>query len=177
MTTRGGPSPLGTAPRPQTVVLGLGNVLVGDDGVGIEVIRRLAVRWAETPEAAGIAFVDGGTLGLELLAIVSAASHLVVVDAVALGARPGTVTILRDPATVGRLAGVLSAHQLGLGDLLAAARLRGSVPSVLIVAVEPASLAVGAGLSPAVARAVPAACAAVEAELGLAARRREVAHA
>ncbi len=151
----------------RTLVLGLGNVLARDDGVGIEVVRRLAARWTERPEAAGIDFVDGGTLGLELLGLVAGSARVVVVDAVALGARPGTVTLVREALSFGRRSGTLSVHELGLGDLMAAARLLGAAPSVLLVAVEPAELGVGLGLSPTVAAAVPSACAVVEAELGL----------
>lgn len=152
----------------RTVVLGLGNVLAQDDGAGVEVVRRLAARWAGRPEAAGIEFVDGGTLGLELLGLIDGAADLVIVDAVELGLPPGRVTVLRETAAVGRLVGALSVHELGLGDLVVAARLLGSGPSTRIVAIEPAEIGVGLGCSPAVARALPAACAAVEAELGLA---------
>lgn len=151
----------------RTVVLGLGNVLARDDGVGVEVVRRLAARWGGRPEAARIDFIDGGTLGLELLDLVGGAADLVIIDAVKLGLPPGTVTVLRDTAAVGRCIGALSVHELGLGDLVVAARLLGLDPSIRIVAVEPAEIGVGLGCSPAVARALPAACAAVEAELGL----------
>lgn len=161
------PRPRGDERRARTVVLGLGNVLAGDDGAGVEVVRRLVARWAGRPEAAGIEFVDGGTLGLELLSLVSGAADVVVVDAVELGFAPGTVTVLRDAATVGRLAAAISVHELGLGDLVAAARLLGSEPAIRIVAVEPAEIGVGLGCSPAVARALPSACRAVEAEVGL----------
>lgn len=158
----------GSGRRQGIVVLGLGNVLAGDDGVGIEVVRRLAARWGDRPEAAGVAFVDGGTLGLELLGLAAEAERLVVVDAVVLGAPPGTVTLLRDVATPPRAGGVFSAHEVGLADLVAGLRLLGRAPTMVVVAVEPARVAGGLGLSPVVAGAVPVACAAVEAEVGLA---------
>jgi hydrogenase maturation protease len=127
--------------RRRVLVLGLGNVLMGDDGVGVAVANdleagRLDGRYALPAE---IEIVDGGTLGLDLLVLLEEASSLVLSDAIECGRPPGTV-------------------EVGLADLLAAARLTGSMPQrVVLVAVQPAEIAPGWHLSEAVAAAVPVA--------------------
>lgn len=150
----------------RVVVLGLGNVLLRDEGIGVEVVRRLAERWTDRPEARAVRFVDGGTLGLGLLDLVIGLERLIVVDAADLGARAGTIRLIRDVAARGGRR--LSVHEIGLADLLAAARLTGAAPACTLVAVEPGEIGPGLGLSPALRRAARRAAAAVEVELGLA---------
>jgi hydrogenase maturation protease len=136
------------------VVLGIGNVLLGDDGVGVHVARQLADD--PSPEVEGVQIVDGGTLGLDLLPFVDEARALLLIDAVELGAPPGTVVLLRGKDVHARLDRATTAHQLGLGDLVAVARLKGTLPErTSLVAVQPASIDVGLELSQAVADALP----------------------
>jgi hydrogenase maturation protease len=137
-----------------TLVLGLGNILLQDDAIGVHVVRQLAS--GSPAEVPGVRIVDGGTLGLDLLPLVDDARALLLIDAVELGAPPGTVTILRGQEMHARLGGSISAHQVGLGDLVATARLMGALPEqTSLVAVQPASVDVGLELSPAVAAALP----------------------
>src|SRR5512142_2966121 len=140
------------------LVLGVGNSILGDDGVGVHVVRALDGCGA-LPE--GTEVVDGGTGGLSLLPLLVDATSLVLVDAVDVGAAPGTVHVLYGEDLYGGLVR-LSVHQVGAADLVAAARLTGQLPDgVVLVGVQPECLSPGARLSPAVTAAVPKAVRAV----------------
>lgn len=146
------------------LVLGIGNALARDDGLGVHAIRALAAERATgggRALAPGVDLLDGGTAGLSLLPAIAGARALVVIDAVNLGAPPGTVKALTrtdlgaDPLR-------LSVHQVGTADLLAAARLTARLPDqVVLIGVQPATVAAGTELSPAVAAALPQVLAAV----------------
>jgi hydrogenase maturation protease len=139
-----------------TLVLGLGNVLLGDEGIGVRVVERLVDDQADGRLPAGARLVDGGTLGLSLLPLLDDAEAVVMVDAVDLGLAPGSVVVLRDEELVARMGGAISVHQLGVGDLLAVARLRGTMPArASLVGVQPERMEIGLELSDAVAAAVP----------------------
>jgi hydrogenase maturation protease len=134
----------GTAP---VLVLGLGNPLLGDDGVGLRLLERLAAdeqRWRGLVE-----LVDGGTQGMALLGRVERRDALVFLDAVALGSPPGTVHALAgDEVMAACTRPGQTAHELGAGELLRAAALVGALPPVIaLVGVEPASVESGVGLS------------------------------
>jgi hydrogenase maturation protease len=134
-----------------TVVLGLGNILHSDDGVGPQAIDRLR---AEVALPTGVALVEGGTLGLELLTYLWDCSHLIIIDAVDVGEKPGTVIRLTGQ-DLNTLPGNSSVHQLGVADLLAALRvLDAQQPTVVLLGVQPASTEWGLDLSPAVATAM-----------------------
>jgi hydrogenase maturation protease len=140
------------------IVLGIGNILLTDDGVGVHAVRALAEDAGLPP---GTEVVDGGTGGLSLLPIVRDATALVLVDAVDVGAPPGSVHVLTGADLYAGLVR-LSVHQVGAADLLAAARLTGGLPAdVVLVGVQPASLAPDVRLSAPVAAALPAVLAAV----------------
>ncbi len=108
------------------IILGIGNLLMGDDGAGIHMIREIERRAAELPE--NTACLDGGTLGLELLDDIQGARALVVLDAVNTGADAGTLVQLRDDEITAVFGTRLSPHQVGVADLLASARLLGVLP-------------------------------------------------
>jgi hydrogenase maturation protease len=132
-----------------TLVLGLGNILLGDEGLGVRVVERLQARYDFGPE---VLVLDGGTLGLDLLPYLEDADRLLVVDALELGQAPGTVARLEGDQIPAFLGTKVSPHQIGLADLLVAARLRGSLPDELVLwGAQPAVLDVGLELSPAVA--------------------------
>lgn len=149
------------------LVLGVGNVLLRDDGVGIRVIRELEA--LDLPP--GVRAVDGGTLGLDLLPMIEDAAAVVMIDAVDLRAAPGSVTVLRGDELHAALGGHVSPHQVGVGDLVAVARLAGTLPERLaLVAIQPAAIEIGLELTPEVEAAVPAAV-----ELALAEARAALA--
>jgi hydrogenase maturation protease len=135
-----------------TLVLGLGNILLRDEGVGVRVVERLQEQYRFPP---GVQVVDGGTLGLDLMAYVEGADRLLVIDAVDAGAEPGTIAHLAGDEVPAFLSLKISPHQMGLSDLLAAARLRGIYPEeVVLWGVQPATIDVGLDLSPIVAAQV-----------------------
>ncbi len=136
----------------KTLVLGVGNILLSDEGVGVHVARLLGERYDFPPE---VEILDGGTLGLDLLPYVEAAERLLIVDAVQMDAPPGQVARLEGEEVPAVLSLKYSPHQVGLSDLLAAARLLGRSPAeVVLWGIQPASLEVGLELSPAVAAQV-----------------------
>lgn len=138
----------------QTVVLGVGNLLWGDEGFGPRTVARLAESGAAP---ADVEVLDGGTQGLYLLPIVQAARRLLVFDCVDFGAAPGHIVVLRDgeiPAFFGQRP--LSLHQTAFTDVLAAAELTGSMPeAVTLVGVQLEDIeAWGGDLTPGVAGAI-----------------------
>ena len=150
------------------LVIGVGNVLLRDEGVGVRVARELH-RLASTGRVAvppGTRVVDGGTLGLDLLPLVEDSRALLMIDAVDLRGTPGAVEVLRGDALDGALVGHVSPHQVGIGDLVAVARLMGTLPeAVALVGVQPGEISIGLELTAAVEAAVPGAVHAAVAEL------------
>lgn len=143
-----------TPDRGFPLVLGVGNVLLRDEGVGVAVSDRLGEDPAGLP--VGTRVVDGGTLGLDLLPLIGDAGSLVLIDAVDLGREPGAIAVLRDDEIHAALAGHVSPHQVGIGDLIAAARLMGSLPArVSLIGIQPGSISIGLDLTDEVAAAVP----------------------
>lgn len=139
---------------PQVLILGVGNLLLSDEGVGVQVIQRFQERY-RLPESVQV--LDGGTLGMDLLYYLEGVETLLIVDAVETGRPPGTVIRLAGSEVPAFLSVKLSPHQVGVPDMLFAARLKGVEPSdVVLWGVQPASLEVGLELSPAVAAQVDA---------------------
>lgn len=140
------------------LVLGLGNRLLCDDAAGPLAVDALA---ASCEGAA--AFRDGGTIGLSLLPQIEDAAAFIAVDAALFGAEPGTVRVFEGAAMDEQLGGrKRSAHEVALFDLMAAAALNGRLPvRRALVAVEPASTALGLEPTAAVAAAIPRLCSAV----------------
>ena len=147
------------------LVLGLGNVLQGDDGAGIHVIRELQDQQdGAGPELPGeVVLRDGGTIGLSLLAEIEECAVLIVVDAMEMGAEPGTIGVFEDLQIKAQLSGKKrSAHEVALADLLAAAELTGSLPARLaLVGIQPGRIGWSLEADPQVAAAIPQACGAV----------------
>ena len=137
----------GSVDPAQVLVLGLGNLLLGDDGVGLRLLEELA-------GGASADFLDGGTQGLALLPYFDGRRALIILDAVALGAPAGTVHVL-DAANL-KAHRATTAHGSNALELLEVAALLGELPpTVTIIGIEPAKIATGIGLSPEVKRAVP----------------------
>ncbi len=146
-----------------TLVLGLGNLLLRDEGFGVRVVQRLQGTYV-LPE--GVAVLDGGTLGLNLLAELEGAERVVIVDALRAGQAPGTLLRLSGGEIPAYLAVKVSPHQIGLQDLLALAQLRGHTPAEIVLwGVEAEQVEPGLDLSPPVAAQVEPAIARVLGEL------------
>lgn len=155
-----------TSGAPVTV-LGIGNPIMGDDGIGLALLEALH---ATVGEREGVDWVNGITDGMELLPVVQDARYLLVLDAVAgPGLAPGSVRHLTGDQVPRLLSMKLSPHQVGLLDILAAARLLGKEPeAVEIVGVVPDEVDLDLALSPAARAGVQAAVpVAVEALEGL----------
>lgn len=134
-------------------ILGVGNVLCTDDGVGPVAVSRLQ----REMHGKDVAILDGGTLGLSLLPIVEDTEKLILVDAVRMDAAPGSLVILEGEDVLPAVRLRLSPHQVGVADLLDAARLRGTIPETLVlIGLVPESMALGFGLTEAVNGGLPA---------------------
>ena len=131
---------------PTVLVLGIGNLVMSDDGVGVRVVQRLQ-RDFRLPESVDV--MDGGTLGLDILPRLEGIERLIVVDAVETGERPGTCVRLVGDDIPLALETKVSPHQMGLKDLLSVALLLGHIPrEMVLVGVQPGSIEMGTELTP-----------------------------
>lgn len=141
-----------------TLILGVGNLLMGDEGVGVHVLRAL-----EADPPPGVRLLDGGTGGVNLLMEIQSADRVIMIDATRDGQPVGTVLHLR-PSCPGELPRGLSAHDFGVKDLFAAAALLGDFPDIHLFTISVAELQpMSMDLSPRVAAALPQTLAAVRA--------------
>ena len=146
-----------------TVVLGLGNILHGDDGAGARVISQLRT---DPRVPADVSLVEGGTLGLELLPYVWDCARLIVIDAIDVGQSPGTL-IRMSAEELSALPGSSNVHQLGVSDLLVALRmLAARQPEVVLLGVQPGSTDWSSDLSSRVAASIDSLVEATIRELG-----------
>lgn len=157
----------------KVVVLGVGNVILADEGVGVRVVEALE-RDYTVPE--GVTVIDAGTSGMEMLEDMSDLDFLLVVDAIAAGKAPGELVQLRGDAVPVFFRRNLSPHGIGLSDVLASLEFLGAEPKeTVILGVQPTSLDLSTELTPTIAACVPELVAQVVAELtqrGLAPTRR-----
>lgn len=130
-----------------TLVLGLGNPLMADDGLGLAVLTRLGEGW----DVDGADLVDGGTWGMNLLPLIEDAGRLLILDAIRLGHPPGTLHEIERAQLPRYLGHKLSPHQIDLKEILALAELRGRFPAATVaLGAEPGLLEMSTQLSPAV---------------------------
>ena len=135
------------------LVLGLGNPLCHDDGVGGMAVTRVLQDWSPGP---GTWVMEGGTLGLWLLPLLESYRTVLLVDAIRAEGKPGTLVRIDGEEVARAAAHRLSVHQVGVGDLMDAAQLRGTLPPrLLLLGVVPESVSLGLGLSPSVEQALP----------------------
>jgi hydrogenase maturation protease len=120
---------------PRILIMGVGNVLMGDEGVGVHAVRQLEGRaWP-----AGVSLLDGGTGGFHLLSHLGACDIVVMIDATLDGRQPGTVSVI-EPRYASDFPRALSAHDIGLKDLVDSAAILGMLPKVLLVTISVATL-------------------------------------
>ncbi len=153
------PPPASTVVKTGSIlVLGLGNILLTDEGVGVYIVNRLAEEQAGTP---GIEFMDGGTLSFMLANAIVTTDALIVVDTAALDAAPGTVRVYEGDAMDHFVStgGKSSVHEVSLSDLLAVAALEGLLPvRRALVGIQPQDFDWGERPTEAVENAIPRAC-------------------
>lgn len=135
------------------IVVGIGNLLLQDDGVGVHVIRALEQR----PLPSDVELLDGGTAGCDLLPFLTGAEKIIVVDAVQGGGPPGAVYRLTPEDCGGPQAdGAISLHDLGVLVVLHDLQLlEGRSVPVVIIGIEPGQIDVGMELTPEVEARIP----------------------
>jgi len=117
--------------RKETLILGIGNILMGDEGIGIHAVRRMQ---AESFPS-GVNLLDGGTGGFHLLSYFEDYDFIVMIDATMDGKLPGTVTLLQ-PRFASDFPRTLSAHDIGLRDLVESASLLHPLPQIYLITVS-----------------------------------------
>lgn len=137
------------AARAQVAVIGIGNILMGDEGFGVHLLRTLDERYHFEPE---IQLIDGGTMGMELLGFMQDFDHLLMLDAIASADKPGQLYSFDHGEVEHYFSGNISAHEVGVQDLLFIQSLSDKpLHACHIVGVVPASLEPSLELSPIVA--------------------------
>ena len=144
VATPGPPTPA-PATRAPVVVLGLGNILLEDEGLGVRAVERLEREYAMPP---GVEVIDGGTTGMGLLDQVGCREHLVIIDAIRAEGPPGRIVRLADDEVPVYLGRKVTPHQVGLADVLATLALTGESPGhVTLLGQVPSSLELTLDLS------------------------------
>ena len=135
-----------------TVILGVGNVLLSDEGIGVHVANELSTM--ELPP--GVSVVEGGTDGFRLLNIITEADRLIVVDAVKGGAEPGSIYRFNVDEVRNVPSGFrTSVHQVGILEVIDLSGLIGKTPKTTVIGVEPKSLEMSLELSPEIREKIP----------------------
>jgi hydrogenase maturation protease len=132
---------------PRVLVLGIGNILLSDEGVGVHVINRFQETLVIPDE---VQVIDGGTMGLDLSPYFEGKTDVVVVDAIcADGEKPGTIRRFSDSEVMTMLGERISPHQIGLSDLLACTAVDTQLPeNIVLLGIVPESLDTSLDLSP-----------------------------
>ncbi len=130
-------------------IIGVGNILMQDEGIGPKVAEFLKDNYTFDPD---IEIIDGGTLGLELLPYIEKYKKLIIVDVVDFGKEPGFIKILRGEEIPPYLRTKLSAHHVGVQDLIEVARIMNFLPEELVlIGIQPESIDLGLDLTPTLA--------------------------
>ena len=137
----------------RVLILGLGNPLLGDEGIGVRVVEEL--KKLELPD--GVTVVEGGTAGLGLIGLMEGYQRVIIVDAADMGHPPGRVVRFTPLEAQFKTAEApLSLHQIGLGEVLTLAKALEVAPAELvIIGIQPSQIEGGVGLSPEVEGAIP----------------------
>lgn len=139
--------------KERTLVLGVGNILLSDDGFGVHTVEYLK---QNNPIMEQVEILDGGTLGLDLLPTLRGVKHLILIDAISGGSLPGTVHVIEKKDLSLYFRDKVSVHQLGIQEVLSLLEvLEDPVEDILVLGVEPESLEVGLRMSTVVAEQVP----------------------
>ena len=146
----------------KTVVLGLGNTLLGDDGVGIYALKELQNQlYRMGNDHDSIEFVDGGTLSFTLTETLYDADNLIVIDAAQLGSKAGDVKVFidNDMDTFVRTSKCSSVHEVSLSELLDMAHLLDTLPTRrALIGVQPETVDWADQPTPIVQKAIPQMC-------------------
>ena len=144
------------------LILGVGNLILKDEGVGVHAVRELEGR--NLP--AHVEVIDGGTYLMDLLSVIQEAERIIVIDALKGGGEPGTIYRVTPDDLMAETERALSLHQVGLLEVLGMVRQLGGDPHAVIIGVEPKEIAWGMELTPEVAAKLPKVIEMVMEELG-----------
>jgi len=149
-------------PHPDKIlVLGIGNYLMGDEGVGVHVAQQLATG----PQHSAITVIDGGTGGFHLLEYFEEYNPVILIDATLDGRPPGTIRLIQ-PRFAADFPKAMSTHDIGLKDMVSCLQLLGKMPEIHLYVVSIASIQQqGTALTPAVQAAVPRVMEMIQAQL------------
>ncbi|MBC8214494.1 MAG: HyaD/HybD family hydrogenase maturation endopeptidase [Candidatus Marinimicrobia bacterium] len=127
------------------VILGLGNTLLMDEGVGVFVANKLKDTYNFNPQ---IEIIDGGTFGLDLLPYIENKEKVLIIDAVNFGRQSGYIGVLKNDEIVVQINTKMSVHHIGLSDIISATKLRDTEPNEMVmVGIQPKSLDTGMELT------------------------------
>jgi hydrogenase maturation protease len=133
------------------LILGVGNLILRDEGVGVHAVRELEKR--DLP--AHVKVIDGGTYLMDLLNVIQEAERIIVIDALRGGGKPGTVYRVTPDDLMAETERTLSLHQVGLLEVLGMVRQLGGEPHAVIIGVEPKEISWGMELTPEVEARLP----------------------
>jgi hydrogenase maturation protease len=137
----------------RAVVLGIGNTILSDEAAGVRTVEALEQAY-QMPN--NVLVIDGGTSGMEMIEDLSDLDFLLVIDVVLTGAAPGTLVKIAGAEIPVFFRDKLSPHQIGLPDVLASLELLDAIPKeIVVLGVEPISLALGMDMTPTVAATIP----------------------
>jgi hydrogenase maturation protease len=140
--------------EPAILVLGVGNLLLRDEGFGVHAVRRFA---QDYEVSSNVRVIDGGTAGLSLLQAILEASHIIVADVARMDSEPGTMARLNGDELTDGFKAKQSAHDWSLGEILLQAKMMGHCPSVTVLAIEPEDMSsFDLNLTPRLSAALPA---------------------
>lgn len=161
------------AKKKRYLVLGVGNILLKDEGLGVRAVEYIRERYS-VPDS--VSLIDGGTGGLNLLSLMRDFDHIIIVDAVAPRTTPGALYRIPGRELPKSPPLMTTAHQLGVQDMLAIAALEGCEAEVVVIGMEPKEVSVGLELSVVVREKLPEVAGMVAKELkglGVELRKRE----
>lgn len=138
---------------PDVTVLGIGNIVLLDEGFGVRAAEALDAAY-EMPD--NVQILDGGTLGMELMRFIPGTKKLLIIDSINGGAEPGTIFRFTDREVMEHFNDKLSAHEVGIQDVLAFLKVTGhEIPQVVVIGAQPYNLGAGVDLSPEMQQLLP----------------------
>lgn len=130
---------------PAVTILGVGNVILKDEGFGVRVMEYLDKNYEFGDD---VQLIDGGTLGIELTKFITGTKKLLILDSINSGGEKGKIFHFEDDEVLAHFDDKLSAHEVGIKDVLALLKVTGKAPEkVAVIGAEPYDLGAGVGLS------------------------------
>ena len=137
----------------ENTVLGIGNIILSDEGFGVRVVEFLEKNFTFPKN---VQLIDGGTLGVELTHFVTGTKRLLIIDSINGGAEPGEIFHLRDDEIKNHFAQKISAHEIGIQDVLTMLELSGKkIPRIELIGAQPYSLEAGTELTEPMQKLLP----------------------